>query len=219
MPYAHYSFANDAASKEGDWLSKGFRRKLDCKHSILPNMMAMLTIEAEEVHMTVNVFTPARAGKYLKALQEEKDRRILDEKNCCTYTLTVGEEADPPEYDYEETRQGIADLDDAARAVRHALHVFNATEVLPECGMTIDEALILLAQLNAEKSRLGTMRSRQPKERVSGSFYRNETVEYCYANYDLDKVCEDYVTLSARISKIQLELDLCNHTKTFEVDL
>lgn len=167
----------------------------------------------------MRTFTSASAAKYLKSLQEKKDHLISVERSNCVYQLAPGEEADPPEYDYEAMRREIAEIDDRMRAVRHALHVFNANEVLPESGITIDEALILLAQLGGEKNRLSVMRSRQPKERVSGGFYhRGDTIEYRFANYDLARAEKDYLEVSERVSNLQLELDLCNQTRTFEVD-
>ncbi len=44
-------------------------------------------------------------------------------------------------------------------------------------------------------------------------------MEYRYANYDVQEVERDYETLSEKIAAIQLELDLANQTKTFEVAL
>lgn len=168
----------------------------------------------------MKTFTSASAAKHLKALQDEKDHILAQESNRCTYTLAAGEEAEPPAYDYEGTRREVARIDDQMRTLRHALHLFNATEVLPESGVTVDEALILLAQLNNEKSRLASMRSRQEKERAGrGSLYHSEAVEYIYANYDVSKAGEDYLAVSERISALQLEIDLCNQTRTFEADL
>ena len=168
----------------------------------------------------MKTFTSASAAKHLKALQDEKDHILALEKASCTYTLAAGEEAEPPEYDYEGTRREIARIDGQMRVLRHALHLFNATEVLPESGVTVDEALILLAQLNNEKARLATMRSRQKRERAGhGLYYRSEAVEYTYANYDVARAGEDYLAISERISALQLEIDLCNQTRTFEADI
>ena len=168
----------------------------------------------------MKTFTSASAAKYLKALQDEKDHVLSRERTACTYTLAAGEEAEPPEYDYEGTRREVARIDAQMRTLRHALHLFNATEVLPESGVTVDEALILLAQLNNEKGRLATMRSRQKRERAGhGMYFRSEAVEYTYANYDVAKAGEDYLAVSDRISALQLEIDLCNQTRTFEADL
>ena len=86
--------------------------------------------------------------------------------------LAEGEAAEPPAYDYGAVRGKVAQIDGQARAIRHALHQFNMQTVLPERGITIDEALILLAQLSGRKDRLNglagrpVLRRRQRAHRV-----------------------------------------------------
>lgn len=99
-------------------------------------------------------FTSASANKYLRRLQDEKDRLLRTEQEVSTYVLAEGEAAEPPAYDYGAVREKVAQIDGQARAIRHALHRFNMKTVLPERGITIDEALILLAQLSGRKERL-----------------------------------------------------------------
>ena len=111
-------------------------------------------------------FTSASANKYLRRLQDEKDRLLRNEQEVSTYVLAEGEAAEPPAYDYGAVREKVAQIDGQARAIRHALHRFNMQTVLPERGITIDEALILLAQLSGRKERLNGLASRQPKERL-----------------------------------------------------
>ena len=166
-------------------------------------------------------FTSASANKYLRRLQDEKDYILNTELECCTYVLGEGEAADPPAYRYRETRDKIAEIDRVTRILPHGLHQFNMATALPQCGLTIDEALIALAQLSLERDRVVDLRARQPKvrlgERLAGAGVA--TVEYRYANYDVREVERDYETLSEKIAAIQLELDLANQTKTFEVAL
>ena len=107
--------------------------------------------------------------------------------------------------------ESVAGVSDSQRALEAQLH----------CDLTIDEALIALAQLSLERDRVADLRARQPKvrlgERLTGAGVA--TVEYRYANYDVQEVERDYETLSEKIAAIQLELDLANQTKTFEVAL
>ena len=86
-------------------------------------------------------------------------------------------------------------------------------------GITIDEALIKIAQLNNRKLELDLMRKRLPKERQSLPFARTNIIEYQYVNYDIKRVSADYNRLCEEITEIQLALDTCNQTKTFDVDL
>ena len=166
-------------------------------------------------------FTSASANKYLRRLQDEKDRLLRTEQEVSTYVLAEGETEEPPAYDYAATRERVAQIDGQARAIRHALHQFNMETVLPNRGITIDEALILLAQLSGRKDRLNSLASRQPKERLSGRFLGSNSgsVEYRYANYDVARAEADYRAVSDEIAELQLELDLVNQTEVFAVEL
>lgn len=85
--------------------------------------------------------------------------------------LAQGEESESPVYDYDEIIDRVDELDNAIRRVRHALHAFNARTVIPEEGVTIDEALIRLAQMNGKLRRLERLRAVEPK-----SAYRAATL-------------------------------------------
>jgi hypothetical protein len=168
----------------------------------------------------MTAFTSASANKYLKSLEDEKEFLLAAERSVCVYTRTADEEALPPSYDYAATRAKIRAIDAKVRTIRHALHMFNASELLPDSGISIDEALILLAQLNNEKALLATMRSRQPVTRVNDRYMRSgDMIEYTYANYDVEAAGADYADVLERIAALQLELDLVNQTHSFEVDL
>lgn len=166
-------------------------------------------------------FTSASANKYLRRLQDEKDRLLRTEQEVSTYVLAEGEVDEPPAYDYAATRDKVAQIDEQARAIRHALHRFNMQTLLPNRGITIDEALILLAQLSGRKERLNSLASRQPKERLASRYLGGNggPVEYRYANYDVAQAEEDYRAVADEISELQLELDLVNQTEVFTVEL
>lgn len=166
-------------------------------------------------------FTSASAYKYIKGMQDEKDRLLSAERETCTYVLSEGEKSDPPAYDYETTRQRVDEIDRKTCAIRHALHRFNLQTTLPKSGITIDEALIVLAQLSAKKSRLDMLSSNLPKERLGDRTRGGSTrvIEYEYANYDIAQAESDYETLMAMISNLQLEIDLINQTEVFTVDI
>lgn len=169
----------------------------------------------------MTTFTSASANKYLKGLAAEKDLLLSNETRDSTYVLAADENEEAPEYSYDDTRAKVDEIDHETLAIRHALHKFNMDTVLPESNITIDEALVLLAQMSAKARRLNTMRNKKEKERAdSRGFGRfNNVIEYEYANYDIAKADADYRELSDCIFKLQLELDLANQTKTFEVSL
>lgn len=166
-------------------------------------------------------FTSASANKYLRRLQDEKDRLLRTEQEVSTYVLADGEAAEPPVYDYGAVREKVAQIDRQARAIRHALHRFNMQTVLPERGITIDEALILLAQLSGRKDRLNELASRQSQERLGNRYFGSSSgpIEYRYANYDVAQAEADYRAVADEIAALQLELDLVNQTEVFSVEL
>lgn len=170
--------------------------------------------------MSETTFTSASASKYIRSLENEKSRLLMRERENSTYILAQGEDEVPPEYDYEGMFAEVDEIDRKVRLIRHAQHAFNATTVIPEEGITIDEALILMAQLNNKLNRLETMRTRDAKRRCpSGMFRGNAIIEYEYANYDVNRAAEDYRVLYDRISELQLRLDLVNQTEKVTVDL
>ena len=164
--------------------------------------------------------TSAGANKMLKALEDEKSYLCSMEEGASVYVLAEGEQTEPPVYNYEETQVQIDEIDKKVRIIKHALNCFNTTTLLDGIGITIDEALVEMAQLNRKKEKLDSMRKRLPKARRKESFYRTgNLIEYEYVNYDIQKLQEDYRKVCDRITDIQMALDLCNQTKTFTLPL
>ena len=166
----------------------------------------------------MKTFTSASAGKYIRQLEDDKAALLNREQQTCTYVLAKDEEVEPPVYDYADTRAKIDAIDEKVRKLRHALHRFNMETTLPDSDMTIDEALILMAQLSNKKARLDTLRSTLPVDRVTGRYMGN-LIEYRYANFDVELAKADYDAIEQQINALQLQIDLCNQTITFEVDL
>lgn len=167
--------------------------------------------------------TSAYANKLLKQLEEDRAYWRKLENESDTYLAASNEEPVIPAYDYETVSATLAEIDRKAARIKHAINLYNTTTVLElEDGtaMTIDEALVVMAQLNSRKSKLDTMRKRLPKDRAS-AIYRggNTLVEYRYVNYDPERVKADFESISARVMDIQLKLDQANQTIMFPVDL
>lgn len=173
-----------------------------------------------KLKMKTKTFTSASAAKFIKRLENEKGRLVAIEQNNSTYVLAQGEEGEPPTYDYHEIVAHIDKLDEDIRRVRHALHAFNAHTLIPEEGITVDEALIQLAQMNGKLRRLERLRTVEPKRRLASGFFGGKgLIEYEYANFDVQSAFADYEDLYRRISDLQLRLDLVNQTETFTVDM
>lgn len=165
----------------------------------------------------MTTYTSASANKLLRKLEDEKSHLLQMESETCTYVLAQDEEAEPPAYDYAATRGRVHEIDERVRRIRHALHEFNMRTTLSESGMTIDEALIVMAQMSNECRRLDRMREILPRQREANR-YGTKVVEYRYANFDVAQAQRDYLALSERIAELQLQIDLCNQTITFELE-
>ena len=165
------------------------------------------------------LLTSASANKMIKFLEDQKNYLLSCETNERTYVLAVDEAKDIPDYDFNETNNKIDKIDFKIRTLKHALNSFNSTTLL-SIGITIDEALVEMAQLNKKLPRLDRMRKATAKTRVMGyNSSRRDIAEYEYLNYnikDVDKVYEDNMR---RVQDIQLALDLVNQTVEFEVDI
>lgn len=162
--------------------------------------------------------TSAIANKLLKYLEDEKTFIKNMEVQSDSYVLSDGEvETNKPDYDYEKVKKSIEEIDEKVLKIKHAINVFNASTILPNLNITIDVALIKMAQLNHQKAKLDSMRKKLPKVRVPS--YTKEVAEYIYLNYDIDLVKKDYKIISNQIMDIQLALDRCNQTLEFEVEI
>lgn len=186
----------------------------------------------------MRTFTPASASKYLRALEDEKSSLLKKEQRRCVYLVAVGEEPEVPSYNYRETRDRVAQINATVCVVRHALHTHNVVTMLPDLGMSVDEALVELAQLTSERRVLDDMRGRERRVRYDelynggrydpfglgyGRHHRDgsqrDMLEYVYANYDPDQAESDYQKVSQRIVDLQAAIDYSNQTTSFEVEV
>lgn len=93
--------------------------------------------------------------------------------------------------------------------------------VLPERGITIDEALILLAQLSGRKERLNGLASRQPKSGWETRYFGGGSGPSSTATRTTTLPGRRRTTAPSpdEIAALQLELDLVNQTEVFSVEL
>lgn len=167
----------------------------------------------------IKKFTSALANKTIKQLNEEKSILLNKEQRNCVYKAYKDEEPTIPEYDYSMTRARVQLIDEQVRKIKHALNIFNCETVLPELNVTIDEALVLMAQLEQSKNTLSTLKDRDSISRVESFRNTNAVPEFVYTNYDVKVAAGDYEEISKKIIDIQLALDTVNQTVTFEVDV
>lgn len=166
--------------------------------------------------------TSAYANKMIRSLEEEKIYWETLEADSRTYVAANDEEPVIPEYDFSQVAATLAQLDEKIAVLRHAVNLANTTAQVPvgEEVFSVDTILIKMAQLNRRKNNLDIMRKMLPKTRESGGYaVRKAVPEYCYINFDLDLVKQEYERVSATIMEMQMALDKYNQTVTFEVDI
>ena len=174
----------------------------------------------KEKGRTTMTYTSAQANKLLKKLRDEHAALLDRENRSKDFRAAMGEDVESvrPAYDYGDTQNRLAELEQRIRKVKHAINVFNATHVIPGFHMTIDEMLVYIPQLTQRKNKLADMKARLPKERVEEQYGRQSNIiDYTYANYDLAAVEADYEKTADELSRAQLALDAVNQRDTFEL--
>ena len=164
--------------------------------------------------------TSAQANKILNKLKDDLAYLLTKEAQSRVFNAAVGENIEDirHDYNYAATQVAIDELDAKIRRVKHTINVFNTTTMLPEQGITIDEALVLIPQLTRERNKLNVMKSRIPRTRVN-NLRSSNVIDYEITNYDIGEVEKDYDAIVEQLSKIQTALDFINGTVTFELDI
>lgn len=157
-------------------------------------------------------FNAVGAMKHIKYLEEEKQRLLERERNNSTIDIVDEKEVQVEPYEFAETRKAIGEIDTEIANIKHALNVFNTTQQI-EGGITIDKALVKLAQLNRELHVVQGLKMR-PKESYEQG-YRNSFLRK--VNYSLDEVNNYYKSLIKEIHTLQMAIDEANMTNKFEV--
>lgn len=150
----------------------------------------------------------SEAIKIIKGLETELEDLRRKEVLNSTYSYKEGETKIMPDYDYEETRKKIKELNARIRKIKHALAVSNSTSYLCNFNeMTIGEGLVYLAQLNKEYSELSTLASRN---KITRRITPNGVLEYTECNYDPEKVKQAQKELYELITALQIDIDRTN---------
>lgn len=164
--------------------------------------------------------TSAEANKLLRKLNEEAEAILMREsltKEFVAATIEKLEDARPA-YDFAQVQGELRELERKIRVLKHAINVFNVSQVLPGFDMTIDQALICIPQLSQRKRKLAEMRS-APEKRRNELRTGSSIIEYTYPNYELSAAEEEYNRAADELARLQNALDLVNSTVSFEVDL
>ena len=156
----------------------------------------------------------SEAMKAIKELEEKKSNVIYTEDYRSKVSYKEGEEKVLTKYSYAETRKAVAEIDEKIRKIKHALAVCNCTAVVDDFGMTIGEALVYLAQLNAEYRQLDEL---SQNDKLSRRITANGVLEYTECLYDPEEATRDCEALHSKICKLQVAIDRANLTNYIEV--
>ncbi|MBQ8968069.1 hypothetical protein [Ruminococcus sp.] len=164
--------------------------------------------------------TSAQAAKILRKYNVDYANLASAERSAKVFNAAVGEDVEElrPEYDYTDTQQKLDELDEKVRKLKHTINIFNATTVVPDFGMTIDQVLVYMGQLSRKMNKLYDMMSVLPKQRCETTRFSN-IIDYTYTNYDPAQAKADYEKTSDTLARLQTALDLVNSTVTFEADI
>ena len=155
-----------------------------------------------------------KAMKLIKDYEKEKRYLINQENNNFLISYKEGEEKIRNKYDYKETRKKIDEIDNKVRQIKVALAKSNTVTKVDDFDITINEALVLLAQLENKKSHLEGLTGFQ---QLSRRITPNGVIEYTECLYDIENVKSDIDTLQEEISNLQIAIDRANLTSFIEI--
>lgn len=164
------------------------------------------------------LFTSAEANKMLRTLRDELSLLQQEESRNCKFNCSVMENIEDvkPEYDFIDISKKMKMINNKIRKIKHAINIFNTTtEVIDD--ITIDEALIMLPQLNERKNTLHQMLVIPEKKRERAYGSNASIIDYVYSNFNHDTVRVEYDRISKMIDEIQINLDQINSTKVFQI--
>ncbi|MBP3422156.1 MAG: hypothetical protein J6K86_00155 [Clostridia bacterium] len=156
----------------------------------------------------------AEAMKLIKDLEEEKERLVYSESRRCTVSYKEGEEKVLPDYDYQETRTRIAEIDCEVRRIKYIISKANCEVMLDGFDVSICEGLILLAQYRKECDRLARLAARDQKTR---RITPNGVLEYTECLYDVKTAEKAQKDLNTTIGKLQVAIDRANLVSEIEL--
>lgn len=156
----------------------------------------------------------SEAMKLIKELEEKKKLVVYCEENRSRISYKEGEEKVVTNYDYAATREEIAEIDRKIMKIKHALAAANCSVEVDGFGITVGEALVYLAQLNAEYARLGKLAS---SEKLSRRITYNGVLEYTECLYDPEEAAAAQRELYSKICKLQVAIDRANLNNFIEI--
>lgn len=154
------------------------------------------------------------AMKLINELEDKKDRLIGNESRLNTVQYRDGEPRPDTGYSYEKTRAEIAAIDDKVRKIKHKLAKANCSVKVEEFNMTLGEALVYLAQLSSELSRLNDLAYERQEYT---SIAQGGITLHIERLYNVKTAEADAAALTGKIGKLQVAIDRANLVNYIEV--
>lgn len=148
--------------------------------------------------------------KEIKRLEGEKDSWVTHERNNCRVSYMTDEEPIMPNYDYVETSEALLEYDNRIRKLKGLLAYANATTIVEGFDMTINEALIYLAQLNVRVKRYDYLISFQKMTRKTVGI--DGKIEYTKILYDQEDAGRKLEEAKSEVIQLQMAIDRTNLT-------
>jgi len=147
--------------------------------------------------------------KELKELQNQIEFAQQREDRTCVIRYGDNDKNEVvSDYDYDATRNNLAELQKEERRLKGLLAYSNATTKVEGFDMTIAEALVYLAQMSQNKARLTRLAGREKISRdITGRF---GYPEYTRALYDIKKAQADLADVNRKIASLQMAIDRIN---------
>lgn len=154
------------------------------------------------------------AMKQIRLLEEEKNLLLEKERESFHVSYKEGERRLDTGYSYQHTREQVTALDARIREIKSALARANCVCRVEGFDLTIGEALVMLAQWNAEYGRLGMLAAQQ---QLSRRITANGILEYTECLYDVNEVARERNALKQRIGSLQIAIDRANLLSEIEI--
>jgi hypothetical protein len=119
-------------------------------------------------------------------------------------------------FNYDVIFKEIADIDDKVRYLKHKINESNCVTMLAKFNITIDTALVMLAQLNNKKEILSRLVN---YDKLSRKTTYNGVIEYSETAYEIERAKKDYEDIQKMIFDLQMDLDRTNLNTFIEVDI
>lgn len=154
------------------------------------------------------------AMKRVKELEDKKERIINSENLLSSVTYKDGETPPKSEYSYSQTRKQIQAIDADIRRIKHELAKANCSVVIDGFDITLGEALVYLAQLNAELQRINLLAD---TKQTATTITANGVTVHCDCAYNVKTAVADAEAVNEKIGSLQVAIDRANLVNYIEI--